>query len=126
MKVSGGGHEGAQSALKGTGASTLIAEKEKCLVPPVIERQDHGSADSGAKLVALQGIAGGGKKVASVEDRVTVELKRVTVESIRSRLGDDVDHATGVLSVFSAVVAGLHAELLQSVGKGERRVHIGI
>src|SRR5260370_38588440 len=114
MKVSGGGHEGAQSALKGTGASTLIAEKEKCLVPAVIERQDHGSAGRGGKLVALQRIAGGGKEVASVEDRVTVELKRVAVESIRSRLGDHVDHPTGVLPIFGAVVTGLHAELLQS------------
>ena len=45
---------------------------------------------------------------------------------IRARLRDDVDHATGILSVLSAVVLGLDAEFLHASGNGKGRVDVGV
>jgi len=62
----------------------------------------------------------------SVEDAVPEIFEEIAVILLGTGLGDDVDHAAGVLAVLRLVVAGLHAELLQRVGERERGVDVGV
>ena len=48
------------------------------------------------------------------------------MEIVSTRFGNDIDHPAGVLTVFRAVIAGLHAEFLQRVGKGKGLVDVGV
>ncbi len=100
----------------------LVAGKKERLVV------EDGSADGAAILVALNRIRRSwcGEEVLCVEDRIAHKLKRVSVETVRTGLRDDVDDAAGILPVFRAVVAGLHAELLKRVGEREGLVDIGV
>src|SRR5437879_9188301 len=90
----------------------LIAAKEESLVV------DEGSADSAAKLIALDAIGSGGrgKVILSVEDRIANEFEGVSMEIVCAGLGDDVDDAARIGAVLRAVVPGFEAGFLQATG----------
>ena len=45
------------------------------------------------------------------------------MEFFAAGFGDDVHHPPGILSILSAVVAGLYAELLKRIRERKRLVH---
>ena len=98
---------------------------------------DDGSAESSAKLVALDLIAplvlhqnqnailrgsSRGKIVPCVEHRVAQEIESIAVKVVCAGLSDHVDHRARILAVLRVVIAGLYAELLQRVRERERRL----
>ena len=89
-------------------------------------RNDDGAADGAAELVALELIPCWRKVVARVEDGVADEFEQVAVNAIVARLRNGVDHRAGVSAIASAVVAALHAELLERIREGKRHVHVGV
>jgi len=105
-----------------TECSALIPSKEKSLVV------DDGAAESAAVLIALDAIGSGGrgKEILGVERGIAIEFEGVSVEIICAGLGDDIDDAARVRSVFRAVVAGLHAEFLERIGERKRLIDVGV
>src|ERR1700684_2406644 len=98
----------------------LVSEEEERLVGLVEVRNAERAAHCAAKLVALErvdGLAVGGGVIAEVRCCIQVaiadELEQVAVIMAGSALGNNVNHAAGVLAVLGVVVAGLDAELLQ-------------
>ena len=89
---------------------------------------DYGSPEGAAVLVALDAIWCGrrGKEVLSIESRIAYKLEGIAVEAAGAGLGDDIYHAAGILSVFRAVVAGLHAEFLERVRERKRLIDVGV
>jgi len=93
------------------------------------------AAEGAAELVALKGIGVGrehavldhGREVVmSVEDAIAEIFEKIAVIFFGAGLGDDVDHAAGVLAVLGLVVAGLYAELLQRVWEREGCIDVGV
>src|SRR5271156_4249496 len=86
----------------------LIPGEEKCLVV------DNRPANRTAILIALDLVVSGRrrKKVLRIESRIADKFESVSVEVVGARFCDDVYHAARILSVFRAVVAGLHTEFL--------------
>ena len=116
-------------------AAALITAEEEALVSLPETRNLERTTEGAAELVALEGICVGRKHavldhcrevVVSVEDAVPEIFEEIAVILLGTGLGDDVDHAAGVLAVLRLVVAGLHAELLQRVGERERGVDVGV
>ena len=110
----------AQDEIAKCGA--LIPRKEESLV--VNDR----TTDSATVLIALDLIVGGGGSeiVLGIEVRIANKLEDIAVEIVGTGLGDDVDDATGILTVLGAVVAGLDAEFLESIGKRKRLIDVGV
>src|SRR5262249_18355189 len=99
---------------------------------PLIAREEEravfhdGASDCPAVLIPLQRIAPGCKEISRIENRIAIELEDIAVHLVRSRLRHDVHHTAGILSIFSAEIAGLDTELLKRVRKGKRLVDVGV
>src|SRR5207245_2264864 len=65
------------------------------------------------------------EKVARVHGPVAEELEQRSVQLVRTGLGDDIHYRARGAAILRAVIVGLDAELLESVGIRERVVHVG-
>ena len=85
-------------------------------------RNGDGPAEGGAELVALEIVAGNSlftiEVGVGVEVGVADEVKTAAVILVGAGFGDDADDAGAVAAIFSGVVAGEDAELLDGVGIG--------
>jgi hypothetical protein len=78
------------------------------------------------RLIPLQLVPSRREKIARVEYLVANIFEHVAVELVGSCLGNDVHRAAGLAAELCAVVARLHTEFLQYIGKRERLIDIGV
>ena len=100
-------------------ARSLVAAKEEQLVG-----EDLASGRS-AELVPLQAVVPVGEEWPRIQGAIPQIFEQVSVQSIRSGLGDDVDRRAGVRAEARRQSAGLDIELLQRVRERERQIHVG-
>ena len=103
----------------------LITEEELRRSAGGEMRDDDGSADSAAELVAMDIVGHGSEVRSGVEVAIAQELECVAMELAAAGLGDDIDHRARALAIFGVVVAGLNAELLQGIREWERAIDVG-
>ena len=66
-----------------------------------------------------------GEEWPRIQGAIPQIFEQVSVQSIRSGLGDDVDRRAGVRAEARRQSAGLDIELLQRVRERERQIHVG-
>src|SRR5262249_2591151 len=82
-------------------------------------RSRHGTAESAAKLIAMQRRRRQREKVSTVERRVADEFEKAAVIFRVSGLGHDRDDAAGRETNLCAIVRTLDRELLNGVDRRE-------
>ena len=102
----------------GANSCRLFATKEKQFV--LYDR----SANHASKLIPFQTVVGKRVGVSGIHRTVAEELKRISVNGIRSRFGDAIYSAGCVMSVLSGYSAGFYFEFLQRIREGERQIQI--
>ena len=109
-------------------ARTLIVEKEKCLIPAVIEvRNDYRTADRSAELVLAEFSFGNSsgilKKVGSVELVIAKEFPECSVEMVGAGLNGGIQNGSGGPSELGAKAIGLNLEFLDGVdGRADHKM----
>src|SRR5437588_4571766 len=96
----------------------LKSAKEK---EPVL---DDPAAGDAAELVALQRVALWRGRLPGIELVVAEKIKKVAMETIAARFGNDVHNATRMQSVLRRQRAGLDAEFLNRVRERNWKIHI--
>src|ERR1700737_4116671 len=86
------------------------------MLPLIITKEEKpvaldGAAESSPVLILLKDRALAGKIAFRIESRVTKKLKRGAVESIRARLGHNIDQSAAVVAVFGVGIGGQDAKL---------------
>ena len=102
----------------------LVGEEKQHLVP--LDGAAHRAAPlvlaevSGDIRVAQLKVRLLAEVAVGIERLIAEEVKAIAVEMVGAVLGSNVDAATAGAAVFRRVVAGLHLELFQRIGRGSR------
>src|SRR5258708_26428702 len=96
----------------------LKSAKEKELV------LDDPAASDAPELVALQRVALWRGRLPGIELVVAEKIKKVAMETIAARFGDDVHNAARMQSVLRRQRTGLDAEFLNRVRERNWKIHI--
>ena len=97
----------------------LKCSEEKEFVSAVVKPgYAHRSAKGAAVLVLVQSILRCREEVFGVNIVIADELKRRSMKGVRTRLGDNIHHATSFITGLATQRRRLHAELSDCVGKG--------
>ena len=97
---------------------SLISAKEEQLV------LHDGPADRSPKLISLQRVAFRRKEVSRVENSISYKFKRIAVQVVRTRLGDDVHIRRCVHAILRLQGAGFDFEFLYGIGKRQREIRL--
>src|SRR5688572_22107426 len=93
-------------------AVSFVVEEKEC--PVLFDRP----ADHGAELVAPKRLLAGGVVIPRIENVVPQKLEHRSGETVASRLGLDIENASGASAEFGAIGSDLKFEFLNGIDRG--------
>ncbi|MBI4164562.1 MAG: hypothetical protein HY508_02380, partial [Acidobacteria bacterium] len=94
--------------------SPLVVEEKECTILSIVSRQDHGAADTPAKLVlSEQGLGCAGEEIPRVQGIIAQILEHAPVKFIGAGFCDRQKDAAARSSILSTERVGQNPEFLE-------------